>query len=71
MGFAPRKNWDCNLICKWVYANFKVKYSHSGMLDALRRLNLSYTRPTYALNKANPEKQEEFKQEFETIKKTD
>lgn len=70
VGFAPRKNWDSNIICQWVYANFKVHYSRSGMLDALHRLNLSYTRPTYTLNKANPEKQEEFKKDFEDLKKT-
>ena len=33
------------------------------MLDVLRRLNLSYTRSTYTLAKADPQKQEEFKQD--------
>jgi len=39
------------------------------MIDVLHRLNLSYTRPTYTLAKADPQKQEEFKQEFELLKK--
>jgi transposase len=43
--------------------------SWSGMLEMLQRLNLSYTKPTYNLAKADPQKQEEFKQEFELLKK--
>lgn len=35
----------------------------------LHRLNLSYTRPTYVLKKADKEKQEEFKVTFEGLKK--
>jgi len=38
------------------------------MLDALHRLGLSYTRPTYTLAKADPQKQEEFKKDFEFLK---
>ena len=39
------------------------------MLQVLYRLDLSYTRPTYTLAKADPEKQEAFKQDFEVLKK--
>jgi len=35
------------------------------------RLKLSYTRPTYVLAKADPEKQKQFREDFETVKKTD
>lgn len=35
----------------------------------LHRLNLSYTRPTYVLKKANKEKQENFKLDSEVQKK--
>ena len=41
------------------------------MLQVLHRLNLSYTRPTYTLEKADIEKQENFKQDFEVLKKSD
>jgi putative transposase len=41
------------------------------MLQVFHRLNLSYTRPTYTLAKADKEKQEAFKQEFEDLKKLD
>lgn len=40
------------------------------MAVILHRLNLSYTRPTYVLKKADKEKQESFKQDFEELKKT-
>lgn len=41
---------------KWVSDNFQVEYSNRGMLQVLHRLSLSYTRPTYTLEKADPEK---------------
>ena len=41
------------------------------MRDLLERIGLSYTRPTYTLAKANPQKQEEFKEKFKDLKKTD
>ncbi|MBA1335967.1 MAG: hypothetical protein HPY66_1786 [Firmicutes bacterium] len=50
--------------------NFGVEYSYTGMVDVIHRLKLSYTRPTYTLAKADPQKQEEFKQEFELLKKS-
>lgn len=71
VGFFPRKNWDTNIIRQWVFKSFNVEYTQRGMLEVLYRLNLSYTRPTYTLAKADPKKQKEFIQEFELIKKTD
>lgn len=69
VGFPNRKNWYVDIIRQWVQENFGVQYSYTGMIDLLHRLNLSYTRPTYTLAKADPQKQEEFKQEFELLKK--
>jgi transposase len=42
VGFPSRKNWNCSLIRQWVYNNYGVKYSHSGMLKVLHRSNLSF-----------------------------
>lgn len=70
VGFEPRKNWNLGIIRAWIFREYGVEYSQSGMADALHRLNLSYTMPTYTLKKADPEKQEIFVNEFETIKKT-
>jgi len=39
------------------------------MLNLFERLGLSYIRPTYTLEKADPEKQEKFRQTFEVLKK--
>ena len=70
VGFTARKNWTIELIRQWVIKSFHVTFSHRGMADALHRLNLSYTRPTYVLKKADPIKQESFKKDFEVLKKT-
>ena len=39
------------------------------MRDVFYRLNLSYTRPTYVLAKADTQKQAEFNEKLEKIKK--
>ena len=71
VGFEPFVNWTAPLACKWVLNTFGVNFSERGMRDVFYRLRLSYTRPTYTLKKADPQKQEEFKEEFETLKKID
>jgi transposase len=70
VGFQNRKNWNCNLIRQWVKSNFNKEYSYSGMVKVLHRLNLSFTRPTYTLEKADPKKQEKFIEQFELLKKS-
>ena len=69
VGFESRKNWTIELAKQWIFNTFAVKHSHRGTHEVLRRLNLSYTRPTYVLKKADKEKQEEFKVTFEGLKK--
>jgi transposase len=44
--------------------------SHRGIAYVLHRLNLSYTHPTYILAKADKEKQEKFKKDFQVLKNT-
>lgn len=48
---------------------FGIEMCHKGIAVVLHRLNLSYTRPTYALKKADKEKQEKLKNDFDTLKK--
>jgi len=57
------------LVRQWVIKEFNIKMSHRGIAYVLHRLNLSYTRPTYVLAKADKEKQEKFKNDFEVLKK--
>ena len=70
VGFPNRKNWYINIVQQWIKNNFNIEYSHSGTAEVLHRLNLSFTRPTYTLAKADPHKQEEYLVDFELIKKT-
>jgi len=69
-GFDGIKNWTAKIACEWVFRKFGVRYSVNGMLEMFHRLNLSYTRPTYVLAKADPVKQAQFMADFEDIKKT-
>ncbi len=70
VGLEPYCNWTAPLACKYVKDHYGVSFSERGMRDVFYRLNLSYTRPTYVLAKANPQKQAEFLEKLETIKKT-
>lgn len=69
VGLTPYKSWNSKLICIWVKETFDVTYTQGGMRDMLHRLGFSYTKPTYSLAKADPQKQEQFKEDFELIKK--
>lgn len=42
---------------------------HRGMVEVLYRLNLTYTRPTYVMKKTDKNKHENFKNDFEQLKK--
>ncbi|MEK4229325.1 winged helix-turn-helix domain-containing protein [Solibacillus sp. FSL H8-0538] len=68
VGFPTEMNWTAPLVCKWIQQTFQVKYSDRGTRDLLYRL-ISYTRPTYTLEKTDVAKQEAFKEAFETVKK--
>lgn len=69
VGFPNRKNWYINIVQQWIKDTFGVEYSHRGTHQVLQRINLSFTRPTYTLAKADPQKQEEYRQDFGLLKK--
>lgn len=69
VGFPANMNWTAPLVRDWVQKHFQVEYSDRGARELLYRMGFSYTRPTYTLAKADPEKQEAFKQEFTGLKK--
>ena len=69
VGLGPFCNWTAPLACKYVKEHFGVDFSERGMRDVFYRMKLSYTRPTYTLAKADPAKQEEFKDRLEELKK--
>ncbi len=69
VGLEPFCNWSAPLACQYVKNRFRVEFSERGMRDVFYRLKLSYTRPTYTLAKADPAKQEEFKERLEGLKR--
>lgn len=69
LGFESKKNWTIEIVRQWVIREFGIEMCHKGIAVVLHRLNLSYTRPTYVLKKADKEKQEKFKNDFDTLKK--
>ncbi|MGL6106052.1 helix-turn-helix domain-containing protein [Romboutsia sp.] len=69
VGFESRCNWTISLIQELIENKFSIKMCHSAVDVVLHRLNLSYTRPTYTLAKADEEKQIKFKDDFEDLKK--
>ena len=69
VGLEPYCNWTAPLACKYVKDHYGVTFSERGMRDVFYRLKLSYTRPTYVLAKADPQKQAEFLEKLEDIKK--
>lgn len=72
VGFKNMANWKLSLIVKLTERQWGVTYSIRGMSQMMERLGLSYTRPTYTLAKADPEKQKKFVEEtFPALKKTD
>ena len=70
VGLEPYCNWTAPLACKYMKDHYGVVFSERGMRDVFYRLNLSYTRPTYVLAKADPQKQAEFLKKLEDIKKS-
>lgn len=69
-GIGVFANWTVALACSLAKKRFGVTFSARGMLNLFERVGLSYTRPTYTLDKADPKKQEQFRKTFEALKKT-
>ena len=67
---SPHANWTLALIAQFILETWGFKYSLRGVSIMMERLGLSYTRPTYTLEKADPEKQRKFREEtFPDLKK--
>jgi transposase len=69
VGFPVEMNWTAPLIRQWIEQTFHVSFSDRGTRDLLYRLHLSYTKPTYTLEKVNVMKQAAFRESFEQVKK--
>jgi transposase len=57
-------------IVSYVFKEFKVEYSLSGMKDLLHRLNYSYKKPKLVPGKADTNAQEKFVEFYKELKRT-
>jgi transposase len=70
VGFTARHNWTLEIIATFIEREFGHRYSLRGVSKMMHRQGLSYTKPTYTLAAANPEKQREFSEStFPALKK--
>ncbi len=60
VGFTAKHNWTLELIASYVERQWGHRYSLRGISKVMERLGLSYTKPTYTLAAADPEKQRQF-----------
>lgn len=70
VGFTAKHNWTLDLIAAYVEREWGYRYSLRGISKVMERLGLSYTKPTYTLAAADPEKQHHFAETtFPNLKK--
>ncbi|WP_423774909.1 winged helix-turn-helix domain-containing protein [Aneurinibacillus aneurinilyticus] len=62
-------SWDSRILQQFISQKWGIFMNRGGIIHMLQRLNLSYTRPTYTLAKADKEKQEAFTKQLDRIKK--
>ncbi|MBN6189283.1 transposase [Aneurinibacillus sp. BA2021] len=68
-GISMYTSWDTRIIQMFLQEKYGVSMSRGGITGMLRRMGLSYTRPTYTLAKADKKKQEAFVNQMNLIKK--
>lgn len=71
VGYDNHYNWTLAIMADFIEKEWGQTYTLRGTSRLLQDLGLSYTRPTYTLKKADPQKQNEFINEtFPTLKKS-
>ncbi len=70
VGFPAKFNWTLEIIAQHIEREYGFQYSLRGASKLMERMNMSYTRPTYTLAAADPQKQQAFVEEvFPVLKK--
>ncbi|MFU2154706.1 IS630 family transposase, partial [Paenibacillus larvae] len=70
VGFTARHNWTLKIIAAFIEREFGHRYSLRGVSKIMHPQGLSYTKPTYTLAAADPEKQRQFSEHtFPELKK--
>ena len=67
--YGCESGWDTRILKHVIENKFGIIMSRNGIGDMLKRCGFRYTRPTYTLKRANPEKQAAFQRELNMIKK--
>ena len=70
IGYGESTNWSTLSISGYIKDCYDVEITRSGVREMLVRNQMSYTRPTYVLAKADPKKQEIFRSGIDELKKT-
>ncbi|MBP2638746.1 MAG: transposase [Firmicutes bacterium] len=66
VGFTANANWTAGIAAKYIKKTYGYQYSIKGVTLIFKRMNLSFIRPTYRLTP----KQEQFWEDFKTVKKS-
>lgn len=69
VGFINRYNWTIALVKEYIKNKYNIEFCTSATHVVMKRLGLSHTRPTYILAKADEEKQHQFIEDFDLLKK--
>ncbi len=59
---------DAKSVIAYIYKQYKVRYSLSGVTDLLHSLGFSYKKPTHVPGKQDPAQQQAFLEEYEQLK---
>ncbi|MFZ0447176.1 MAG: winged helix-turn-helix domain-containing protein [Bacillus sp. (in: firmicutes)] len=69
LGMGLECHWNTKVIQDYLFEQFSVWMTREGIRVMLHRLELRYTRPTYVLKKADVQKQKQFQQQIDLVKK--
>jgi len=59
---------DAKSVIAYIYKQYKVRYSLSGVTDLLHRLGFSYKKPKHVPGKQDPARQQAFLEEYEQLR---
>ncbi len=69
VGFPAEFKWTAGLVvAKYIKREFNFEYTIRGITKMSKRLNLSYTRPTYVLAKADKQNKSNLKRTLKRLK---
>lgn len=57
-------NWTDGIVAEYILKEFNIHFTVKGATLLVKRLNLSFTRPTYTLGNADSQKQDQFREEI-------